>query len=315
MLSHTPKHIAAILVLCCMCTMASAQDSPLSQWCNNMLVMNPAFAGSADMLRLNLFYRNQWPQSDAGFQYFGATADMPVKQSMGCGIEATNDRMSFYVRRSFAASYSYRVKAGTDRTIFMGIKLGAVQKSLSTSNLIFEQQEDLPSEASKVNPDCALGVAAMLGNVFASAAAEHLLRPDQSFLSEKDSRTKMKLTFDLGYVYNFSPLTKKIHVEIMPNFIYQRQGKQQNMQIGVTTQVNWLLASLFVRKNFGSDAPSAIIMLGYKNLDFRIAYSYDADLNRKTNGIGNAHEVSVTKLFDVKRKEKKKSIECPSFLR
>jgi len=293
---------------------ASAQDSPLSQWCNNMLATNPAFAGSADKIRLNIFYRNQWPDSDAGFQYFGGAADMPVAKNMGCGILFSNDKASLFSRRQIEAAYSYNIKADTDKDIYFGIKIGITQKSISSADLVFEQTEIISSSAS-IRPDCGLGAAVMLKNVFASFSAEHLMRPQQSISQNIDSRTNIKLTFDIGYVYNFSPLAKKINVEIMPNIIYQQQGKQQNLQFGVISQVNWMLAGLALRKDIGSNIPTSIITLGYSSLDFRIAYSYDIDMNKKTNKIGNAHEVSITKLFDIKRKEKKKSIECPSFLR
>lgn len=308
------RHIIMVLLFCAMPTVIFAQDSPLSQWCNDMLATNPAFAGSADRLRLNIFYRNQWPKSDAKFQYYGGSVDMPIVKNMGIGLLFSNDQMSFLSHRRADVAYSYKIEADNDKTIFLGLKLGVMQKLISTSDLIFEQNETLPSNASKIRTDAGLGAAAMLKKIFASVAVEHLLRPYQSLSENRDSRTNIKFTFDIGYVYKFSPLTKKNDIEIMPNFIYQQQGKQQNLQIGVISQVDWLMAGLSVRKNIGSDAPLAVILLGYKKLDLRIAYSYDLDLNQKTNHIGNAHELSITKLFDIKRKEKKKTIECPSFL-
>ena len=105
----------------CGCLCANAQDSPLTLWCYDIHTVNPAMAGSANQLRLNTFYRNQWHKTDAGFQYYGASADMPVAKNMGCGIGFSNDHTAAFAKPCIYGSYCYTVKTGRQSEVRLGI--------------------------------------------------------------------------------------------------------------------------------------------------------------------------------------------------
>jgi type IX secretion system PorP/SprF family membrane protein len=307
--------IALIITMLICCLPANAQDSPLTLWCYNLHALNPSLAGSADQLRLNMFYRNQWHKADAGFQFYGASADMPVAKSLGCGIGFANDHAAAFAKPSVYGSCSYHVKTGRQSEMRYGIRLGLAQKYLSASDLTFEQTEFVPNKSSGVRLDAGIGASVTAGDFFAGAVLDHLLRPRQSIDGTIESRTAIKLTLDAGYICKIATLGQKNIIEITPMVIFQQQGKQQNLQFNVIGQANWLLMGIACRKNLNADMPFASIILGYSALDFRLAYSYDIDTNKKTTRMGNAHEISITKLFETKRKEKHKSIDCPSFLR
>jgi type IX secretion system PorP/SprF family membrane protein len=79
-----------------------AQDVPYSQYYSNLVYLNPAFAGTRTESRVNMFYRNQWPRSNAGFQSFGIAYDMPIQNSnSGFGVMLTNDMAGGFVEPSF----------------------------------------------------------------------------------------------------------------------------------------------------------------------------------------------------------------------
>ena len=308
------KHLLIMVSLCgCLC--ANAQDSPLTLWCYDVHAVNPAMAGSANQLRLNTFYRNQWLKADAGFQYYGASADMPVAKNMGAGIGFSNDHAAAFAKPSLYGSYSYAVKTGRQSELRLGIRAGVLQKYLSASDLVFEQTEFVANRSSKIKFDAGVGAGFTVKNFFAGLAFDHLTRPRQEISGEIETRTSIKMTFNAGFVHEIKTADRKKTAEIMPILIFQQHGRQQNLQFSVIGQVNWMLLGLACRKNIGADAPCSSIILGYKTLDFRVAYSYDIDMNKKTTKMGNAHEISITKLIAPNRKEKHKSIDCPSFLR
>ena len=294
---------------------AIAQDSPLTQWFNNKHASNPSMAGAARQLRLNTFYRNQWPKASAGFEYYGASADMPINKNMGVGIGLTNDHGSAFSKPNIFGTYSYTIKTGLQSEVRFGIKIGAVQKYLSAADLKFEQAEYVPRKSSGIKPDAGIGISASTTRFFAGAALDHITRPQLSVGGNVESRTSIKLTVDAGYIHKIRTLNMKKDAEIMPVFIFQRQGTQQNLQFAVIGEVSCILMGAAVRKNFNTDPPISSIILGYRSLDLRIAYNYDFETNKKTTKMGNAHEISITKLFEMKRKEKHKTIDCPSFLR
>ena len=307
------KHILLLATLCgCLC--ANAQDSPLTLWCYDIHTVNPAMAGSANQLRLNTFYRNQWHKTDAGFQYYGASADMPVAKNMGCGIGFSNDHTAAFAKPCIYGSYCYTVKTGRQSEVRLGIRAGVLQKYLSVSNLTFEQPEFVTNRSSKIKFDAGIGAEFTANNFFAGLTLDHLTRPRQEISGEIESRTSIKLTLNAGFVHEIKTSDRKKTAEIMPILIFQQHGKQQNLQFGVIGQVNWMLMGIAFRENIDILAPWGSIILGYKRLDLRIAYSYDIDMNKKTTKMGNAYEISITKLIAPNRKEKHKSIDCPSFL-
>lgn len=307
------KHVLVLLLTSVTPCLVAAQDSPLSQWYNNGISTNPAEVGGTGKLRVHMFYRNQWAKADAGFSYFGAEADMPISKNMACGLMLTNDRTAAFSRPTATGLYSYAVKLNQKSMIRGGISVGAIQKSVSTSDLIFEQDEPGISKSSKISLDAGIGINITSGSLTASASINHLTRPQQGISSESNARMAMKLAFNIAYTYIIKPVTRKNAIEITPNLIFHQHGTQQNLQIGVINHVKGLLTGLACRKNLQSDPPIVIFLIGYRTQDFRIAYSYDAETNNKTNRYGNSHEISLTKLFDTSRKKKHKQIDCPSF--
>jgi type IX secretion system PorP/SprF family membrane protein len=308
------KHVLALLATIAIPFLANAQDSPLSQWFNNSLTTDPSVVGNAGKPRIHLFYRNQWHKADAGFNYYGTEADMPVGKNMGCGILITNDKTAAFSKPTATGAYSYTIKLNQRTTVRGGLSLGVIQKFVNTSDLIFEQDEPAITKSSKISLDAGIGISLVSNGLTASVSVNHLTKPQQGISTESDARTCMKMTFGIGYTYIIKTAKRKNAFEITPNLIFQQHGTQQNLEIGVINHVKGLLTGLSCRKNLQSDPPTVIFLIGYETENkLRIAYSYDVGTNGNTSRYGNAHEISATKLFDIEKKKKHKPIECPSF--
>ena len=57
------------------------QDPEFSQFFANPLYLNPAFAGTTELPRTVLNYRNQWPQKGATFTTYALSFDQISKKS------------------------------------------------------------------------------------------------------------------------------------------------------------------------------------------------------------------------------------------
>src|SRR5690349_5259567 len=70
------------------------QDAQYNQYMFNQLALNPAFAGSRDILSIIMMHRNQWT-GIAGAPTTGSlTIQMPLKnRKVGVGAEITSDRI------------------------------------------------------------------------------------------------------------------------------------------------------------------------------------------------------------------------------
>jgi len=89
-----------------------AQQDPLySQYFNNPMLINPAFAGSNDRLYAGAAYRSQWAGIDGGpvtFNFNGHLSLMDNK--LGAGILAVQDQLGDIKNTQYGGVFAYRIK-------------------------------------------------------------------------------------------------------------------------------------------------------------------------------------------------------------
>jgi len=106
---------------------ARAQQDPLySQYMFNMLAVNPAYAGSADIFTTMALSRHQW----VGFAGAPSTqtvlAHTPLKlQGLSAGFSLLNDRIGPSRQTGFYLDCAYRIRTGKDSRLAFGLKGGA----------------------------------------------------------------------------------------------------------------------------------------------------------------------------------------------
>ena len=67
------------------------QEAMYSQYMFNTLALNPAYAGSRDVLSMTALYRRQWIGIEGAPTTQTFTADMPLnKERIGLGLQLTN---------------------------------------------------------------------------------------------------------------------------------------------------------------------------------------------------------------------------------
>ena len=66
---------AIILMIFGICAGLNAQDVQFSQFYAAPLYLNPAFAGSAELARAGINYRNQWPSYPTNFVTYSGFFD------------------------------------------------------------------------------------------------------------------------------------------------------------------------------------------------------------------------------------------------
>lgn len=113
-----------------------AQQDPLySQYMFNMLAVNPAYAGSADIFTAMALSRHQW----VGFAGAPSTqtllAHTPLKkESISMGLSVLNDRIGPTRQTGFYGDFAYRIRTGKTTRLAFGLKGGAnlYQSDLAT---------------------------------------------------------------------------------------------------------------------------------------------------------------------------------------
>lgn len=107
-------------------TAHAQQEIQYSQYMFNMLAVNPAYAGSRDVLSMTGVYRQQWLNIDGAPRTASFSIDAPIKkEKVGIGFQAYNDQIGDFNNTGVYASYAYRVKVSQRTTLAMGVQAGA----------------------------------------------------------------------------------------------------------------------------------------------------------------------------------------------
>lgn len=102
------------------------QEAMFSQYMFNTLAINPAYAGSRDVLSLTALGRYQWVGVEGAPKTFTFSMDTPIKnEKMGLGLQVTRDEVGLQKNTGVYGTYSYRIKVGPRSTLSFGVQGGA----------------------------------------------------------------------------------------------------------------------------------------------------------------------------------------------
>ena len=103
-----------------LCTGLKAQQDPnYSMYMFNGLFINPAYAGSQEVISLMAIYRDQWVGIDGAPQTANISVHTPLKQDQyALGLVISNDRIGLANTLNFTPSFAYRLKIKKSRLCF-----------------------------------------------------------------------------------------------------------------------------------------------------------------------------------------------------
>jgi type IX secretion system PorP/SprF family membrane protein len=145
------KNLKAVIIFA-MGLMASnqsfgQQDPMYSQYMFNMLSVNPAYAGSRDVLSATMLYRRQWVGIQGAPNTISFSADMPIKnEKIGLGINLTDDRLGIMHNSLLGISYAYRIRLTSRGTLAFGLQAGVNQYKADYGSVD-------PSQNTSTSPD------------------------------------------------------------------------------------------------------------------------------------------------------------------
>ncbi len=287
------------------------QDPGFSQFFANPLYLNPAFAGTTELPRTVVNYRNQWPQNGATYTTYSLSYDqISKKMNTGFGLQILHDRELNNIINSTTAAlfYSYHIKFDEQKFMTLGLQAGGVLKQFNRNGLIFPSQIDqlsgqvygeLPFYASderKLFPDFAVGVIGQSNQFFYGVAVHHLTQPDESILpGDQKGKLPAKITLHAG------ARSRKLHHGLLsreftlsPNLLYQQQGSFKQLNFGIYMIEKSLLFGAWFRNNIDVRPDAFIFLAGFANEKFQFGYSFDLTLSKLSNYSYGSHEISLT---------------------
>jgi type IX secretion system PorP/SprF family membrane protein len=114
-----------------------AQEKTLlySHYTFNGLAINPAYAGSHEMLSVNLSHRSQWVGFDGAPSYNVFSAHSPLKKTtMALGLLVMNESAGLRKNTGFYLNYAHRLTVGKGK-LALGLKAGVSSGNYDVSSL------------------------------------------------------------------------------------------------------------------------------------------------------------------------------------
>ena len=300
--------IRLIIILLFFYISCFAQDPEFSQFYANPLYYNPAFAGVKGGPRFILNFRDQWPSLDAAFVTYTASYDQFFEKiRSGIGISLMGDNQGSGIYSSYEANlmYSYQIRLSDNFNINVGINGGYFERIINWSDAIFGDQlnpltpytigttGESPLSPSFISgPDFGTGILAYNNHIYFGASLDHIFSPKESFLTS-DLTGTIPIRFAGNFGYEVSSKRDVDHnFFFSPNLIYLRQAGQNQLNVGAYAGITPIFIGFYYRDAFAN--PDAfIILVGFTEGIFKIAYSYDITVSGLSGNTGGAHELSL----------------------
>lgn len=333
--------LASFLIFWISLSECKAQDYQFAQFYALPLYYNPAFAGANLNSRISVGYRNQWAGLQ-GWKGWIASFDWHLKKaSSGIGLLLSKNSIERigYSQTSGILQYSYRGKLKKDIRVSSGIGIGFGQVSWNSGNGLFGDQLEMdPVRPNSIDPfadrtissgyfDLQVGFLVYSQKWWASVSGLHPHSP--SFDIGQQNVVNPRINLSGGYRFELKkPVDYKDQIiprSITPAILIRSQGNASQLDLGVYLHYVPFVAGIWYRgiptpvkglKKINQDALT--LLMGIKQNNLSIGYSYDVNLSGLVGILGGSHELTVTYEFNTKYLslrglKQSKALPCPSF--
>ncbi len=313
------RNCLIIVIIILLAKVVSAQDPGFSQFFSNPIYLNPAFAGTTELPRVAINYRNQWPQRGTAFSTYSLSYDqLLIKQNAGIGFQIMRDQELNNVinTNSLSLSYSYHLQLGFESFMTLGLQAGMVYKQFNIGNLVFpsginqltgeisEWVSSHYSDETKLYPDFAVGAVGQHEEYYWGVTLHHLNRPDESVIEgDQKGRLPIKGTVHAGAMLHrlhYGLLSREF--TLSPNILYQQQGSFKQLNLGIYMIEKSFLFGGWYRNNLDIRPDALIGLIGLALDRIQLGYSFDFTVSKLSNYSYGSHEISVT-IFPGRKKE------------
>jgi len=291
---------ALFLVLFFSVVLCRAQQDPMyTQYMNNPLSINPAYAGSSGMVSVTGLYRNQWAGLEGAPKTFSLSMNTPVRHyNTGLGFNLLYDQIGPAKQVGIYVDYAYHLSLSDEVSLSLGLKGGVNNYVIDLLALKISDYSDeyltTYGNQNKVLPNIGVGLYAYAERWYAGVALPKLM---QHSLSKRGGKEAHHLFGTAGAMIVFSDLLK-----FKPSFMTRWvKGAPLSFELSPSLLLHdqlWL--GLMYRFE---NAVGVMIAFQLKS-EVRIGYSFDYQTSSIKRAGGNTHELLLS--YDIQRHKKKR---------
>jgi type IX secretion system PorP/SprF family membrane protein len=118
------------------------QDPTYTQYLNNPVTINPAYAGINNRFNATLQYRSQWSAIEGHPETFNFNSHISLRENkLGTGIMVIQDKIGENKTTEITSLWSYKIKF-KENTFSFGMQAGFMRFTNDNAGLVFQQTGD-----------------------------------------------------------------------------------------------------------------------------------------------------------------------------
>lgn len=269
------------------------QQATLSQYMFNEFVINPAYAGTHEMLSASAHIRFQNVGLEGAPNSMSFSLHSPLHdEKAAVGIMVLRDKVGVISQQNVSGAFAYRIKFGNAATLSMGLQGGLVFYDADYSQLIVDPSDPVFSQNSRsVRPNFGAGAYYYTSSFYAGISIPHLAN---NVFSRKNTFESISQNNPIlltgGYTFSIS---RKMTVK--PNALLKFvEGKPVEFDLnGIVSFDEVLWAGLSIK------SLNAIVLISELQLtsQLRFGYTYALTSNKLRLVEGGTHEILLNYRF------------------
>ena len=297
--------LSALMAAAIFSGVKAQQDPAYSMYMFNGLFINPAYAGSHEVISVMGIFRDQWVGIDGAPKTVNFSVHSPLRQDQyALGLVVSNDRLGFSNTLNFTPSFAYRLRLPHDIRLCFGVQAGLAYYYQQNSQALTTNNGD-PSFGANEKlfvPNFGAGIYAYGKKFFLGFSVPHLLPTGLNKLSvvtggDQVAHMYNQYLFTAGYVFGKEASIVKFRPTILLKY---QQGLYKNIpQFDISPALLfldrfWLGVTYRTGGDFAYYGQAVIGFIQVKvTPQLQIGYAYDAELTSLRHYTSGSHEIMV----------------------
>ena len=204
------KILYIILASTCIFSAKAQQEAHFTQFADNQLFVNPAYAGSNEILNATVLHRQQWVGFTGAPQTPTFSMHSPLSyESVGLGVTMVSDQIGPLSQNMIYGDFSYTLRFSNQTKLAFGLKAGMNVINVNSSGLNTSTENDpnlMKDVRNQVNPNLGFGVYYHSKNWFFGASTPKIF--ESSYDGTSLNIEKRHFFVNAGTVFKASPSLK-----------------------------------------------------------------------------------------------------------
>ena len=270
-----------------------AQQDPLfTQYMNNPVLINPAYAGSHTNLNVSGIFRKQWLNLDWSPTTTTLSVGSPFKDyDVGVGFSFVHDQIGPLNQTGLYLDYARNLRFSKNRTLSLGLKAGFNYFDVNLLNLITAEYDPYIASNPKdsdILPNFGIGIFYFASDYYIGLSVPKLIRnsydKDENTL-EIVGREERHYYLTAGYVFSIDDLLWKFKPSLMARVVNGAPASFELSGTFIFYETVWFGLTYRLGDAFAAHARWQV------NDRFQIGYSYDLNNSRLRFYNNGSHEV------------------------